>query len=35
MVSQWVYSNRGVQSALKVGKMPKNVQLIQLNSFGC
>ena len=35
VVSQWAYPNRVVQSALKIAKMPRNVQLIQLNSFGC
>ncbi|MDR2009685.1 MAG: acyl-CoA dehydratase activase [Bacteroidales bacterium] len=35
LVSQWSYPNRVVQSALEVAKLPHNVQLIQLNSFGC
>ncbi|MDL2222939.1 acyl-CoA dehydratase activase [Bacteroidales bacterium OttesenSCG-928-M11] len=35
IVSQWSYPNRVVQSALQVAKYPDNVQLIQLNSFGC
>ena len=35
MVSQWSYPNRVVQSALQVAKLPDNVQLVQLNSFGC
>ena len=35
LVSQWSYPNRVVQSALEVAKLPQNVQLIQLNSFGC
>lgn len=35
IVSQWSYPNRVVQSALKIAEMPNNVQLIQLNSFGC
>jgi len=35
IVSQWSYPNRVVQSALEVAKLPQNVQLIQLNSFGC
>lgn len=34
-ISQWAYPNRVVQAALEVAKLPKNVQLIQLNSFGC
>ncbi|GHT48683.1 2-hydroxyglutaryl-CoA dehydratase [Bacteroidia bacterium] len=35
LVSQWSYPNRAVQAALAVAKLPKNVQYIQLNSFGC
>lgn len=35
MVSQWSYPNRVVQAAMEVAKLPANVQLIQLNSFGC
>jgi predicted CoA-substrate-specific enzyme activase len=35
MVSQWSYPNRVVQAAMKVAQLPENVQLIQLNSFGC
>lgn len=35
IVSQWSYPNRVVQAAMEVAKLPKNVQLIQLNSFGC
>jgi len=35
IISQWSYPNRVVQAALEVAKLPKNVQLIQLNSFGC
>lgn len=35
IVSQWSYPNRVVQSALQVAKLPANVQLVQLNSFGC
>ncbi|MDR1201383.1 MAG: acyl-CoA dehydratase activase-related protein [Tannerellaceae bacterium] len=35
IVSQWSYPNRVVQSAMEIAKMPHNVQLIQLNSFGC
>ncbi|MDR2466153.1 MAG: acyl-CoA dehydratase activase-related protein [Prevotellaceae bacterium] len=34
-VSQWSYPNRVVQAALRVAKLPRNVQMIQLNSFGC
>jgi predicted CoA-substrate-specific enzyme activase len=35
IVSQWSYPNRVIQSALRVARLPQNVQLIQLNSFGC
>lgn len=35
IVSQWSYPNRVVQAAMEVAKLPANVQLIQLNSFGC
>ncbi len=35
MVSQWSYPNRVVQAAMEVAKLPQNVQLVQLNSFGC
>lgn len=35
IVSQWSYPNRVVQAAMEVAKLPENVQLIQLNSFGC
>lgn len=35
IVSQWSYPNRVIQSALQIAKLPQNVQLIQLNSFGC
>lgn len=35
MVSQWSYPNRVVQAALQVASLPRHVQLIQLNSFGC
>ena len=35
MVSQWSYPNRVVQAALEVAQLPQNVQLVQLNSFGC
>lgn len=35
IVSQWSYPNRVVQAAMEVAKLPQNIQLIQLNSFGC
>jgi predicted CoA-substrate-specific enzyme activase len=35
IVSQWSYPNRVVQAAMEVARLPGNVQLIQLNSFGC
>lgn len=35
IVSQWSYPNRVIQAAIEVAKLPQNVQLIQLNSFGC
>jgi predicted nucleotide-binding protein (sugar kinase/HSP70/actin superfamily) len=35
IVSQWSYPNRVIQTALEVAKLPQNVQMIQLNSFGC
>lgn len=35
IVSQWSYPNRVVQAAMEVAKLPVNVQLVQLNSFGC
>ncbi len=35
IVSQWSYPNRVVQAAMEVAKLRSNVQLIQLNSFGC
>ena len=35
IVSQWSYPNRVIQAAMKVASLPQNVQLIQLNSFGC
>ena len=35
VVSQWSYPNRVIQTALQVAKLPRNVQMIQLNSFGC
>lgn len=35
IISQWSYPNRVVQAAMEVAKLPQNVQLVQLNSFGC
>ncbi len=35
VVSQWTYPNRVLQSAMKIADMPANVQMVQLNSFGC
>ncbi|MDR1098486.1 MAG: acyl-CoA dehydratase activase-related protein [Tannerella sp.] len=35
IVSQWSYPNRVIQAAMEVARLPRNVQLIQLNSFGC
>lgn len=35
IVSQWSYPNRVVQAAMEVAALPQNIQLIQLNSFGC
>lgn len=35
IVSQWSYPNRVVQAAMEVSKLPRNIQLVQLNSFGC
>lgn len=35
IISQWSYPNRVVQAAMEVAKLPQNIQLIQLNSFGC
>jgi predicted CoA-substrate-specific enzyme activase len=35
VVSQWSYPNRVIHTALQVAKLPRNVQMIQLNSFGC
>lgn len=35
IVSQWSYPNRVVQAAMEVAKLPNNIQLVQLNSFGC
>jgi predicted nucleotide-binding protein (sugar kinase/HSP70/actin superfamily) len=35
LVSQWAYPNRVVQTASAIAKLPQNIQMIQLNSFGC
>lgn len=35
IISQWSYPNRVIQSALRIAKLPANIQLIQMNSFGC
>ena len=35
IVSQWSYPNRVIQAAMEVAKLPQNVQIVQLNSFGC
>jgi predicted CoA-substrate-specific enzyme activase len=35
IVSQWSYPNRVIQSAMQVAKLPQNIQMVQLNSFGC
>jgi predicted CoA-substrate-specific enzyme activase len=35
LVSQWAFPNRPVQAAIQVAQLPANVQLVQLNSFGC
>ncbi|MDR1918296.1 MAG: acyl-CoA dehydratase activase-related protein [Tannerellaceae bacterium] len=35
IVSQWAYPNRVVQAAMEVAKLPRCLQLVQLNSFGC
>ncbi|MFV0471180.1 MAG: acyl-CoA dehydratase activase-related protein, partial [Paludibacteraceae bacterium] len=34
-VSQWSYPNRVMQAAIQIAKLPVNIQLVQLNSFGC
>jgi len=34
-ISQWTYPNRVIHAAHGVARLPKNVQLIQINSFGC
>ncbi len=34
-ISQWTYPNRVIHAAHGVAKLPQNVQLIQINSFGC
>ncbi len=35
VLPQWTYPNRIYQAAAWVGKQPGNVQLVQINSFGC
>lgn len=34
-ISQWTYPNRVIHAAHGVAALPPNVQLIQINSFGC
>lgn len=34
-ISQWTYPNRVVHAAHGVAALPYNIQLIQINSFGC
>ncbi len=34
-IPQWTYPNRVMRAAIAVAKLPKNVALVQLNSFGC
>ncbi len=34
-ISQWTYPNRVIHAAHGVARLPLNVQLIQINSFGC
>ncbi len=34
-VSQWTYPNRVVRAAKAVAKLPANVVMVQINSFGC
>ena len=34
-ISQWTYPNRVIHAAHGVAALPANVQLIQINSFGC
>ena len=34
-ISQWTYPNRVIHAAHGVARLPQNVQLIQINSFGC
>lgn len=34
-ISQWTYPNRVIHAAHGVAALPDNVQLIQINSFGC
>jgi predicted nucleotide-binding protein (sugar kinase/HSP70/actin superfamily) len=35
VLPQWTYPNRIYQAAAWVGQQPSNVQLVQINSFGC
>jgi predicted nucleotide-binding protein (sugar kinase/HSP70/actin superfamily) len=35
MVSQWSYPDRVVAAAMEVARLPRKVQMVQLNSFGC
>ncbi len=34
-ISQWTYPNRVLHAATGVARLPQNIQLIQINSFGC
>ena len=34
-ISQWTYPNRVMRAAKAVAKLPKNIALVELNSFGC
>ncbi|MBR4597158.1 MAG: 2-hydroxyacyl-CoA dehydratase, partial [Opitutales bacterium] len=34
-ISQWTYPNRVVRAACAVARLPQNIALVQLNSFGC
>ncbi len=34
-ISQWTYPNRVIHTAHGVARLPQNIQLIQINSFGC
>ncbi len=35
VLPQWTYPNRIFQAAAWVGAQPENIQLVQINSFGC